>query len=186
MAAGSEHQQVVTQIKEQNAVSDHNHRAALARAAGTTARGAGCAVTATGEPVQRLHHRLVVRRVEAGGGLVQEQQGRTGQQLKSDTGSLALPARQPAHRRAGMVTQPELGDDLPDPAAPLLHRRVRGEAQLGAVLQSLADGELTVQRVGLRDVADPATQLVVLGVEIPTGVADHTGICRAEPGERVE
>ncbi len=179
MATRGKHQQVVAQIEKQDTMSDYNHRAALAH-------GAVPAVAAAGEPVECLHHRLVVRRIEAGGGLVQKQQGRTDQQLQSNAGPFALPSRQPAHRRVGMVTQPELGNDLSDPAAPLVRCRVRGKAQLSATLQGLADGELAVQRVGLRDITDPATQLVVFGVEIPTGVADHAGICRAEPGECVE
>ncbi len=179
VATGCKDQQIVTKIKKKHTVSHHNHRAAC-----TGSRGG--AVAAPGESVQRLHHRLVVRRIQAGGRLVQEQQCRTGEQLKRDAGPLALAAGEPTDRGVGMVTQSQLDDDLADPGAPLVRGGVRREAQLRAVLQGLADGQLAVQRIGLRDVTDPAAQLVVLGIEIPARIADRAGIGRAESGERVE
>ncbi len=85
-----------------------------------------------------------------------------------------------------MLGQAELGEDLVHPRAALLFGGVRGEAQLGAELQRAADTERGVEQVLLRNVADAAAELVVLGVHVPPGVAHRTLVGRAETGEGVE
>ncbi len=85
-----------------------------------------------------------------------------------------------------MLGQAELGKDLVHPRAALLLGGVRGETQLGTELQRAADTERGVEQVLLGNVADAATQLVVLGVHVPPGVTHRTLVGRAETGEGVE
>ena len=124
--------------------------------------------------------------IEPGGRLVEEQQGRFGQQFPRDVGPLELPARQLGEARARVPGQAKLAEDLIDTAVPLAGAGVGGEADLSGILQGLAGGQPGVQGAFLRDQADAAPQLGVLPVQVPVVIEHDAGVRRAQSGQRAE
>lgn len=139
-----------------------------------------------GEAAQQLHDVAVHARVEAGGRLVEEDQGGLGQQLQGDRDALALAAGEGGDLLLLVDVELQLAEDLVDPGLPLGLRGVRGEAELGRVLEGLLDGQLLVQDVVLRDQTDALPQLGELLVEVPVVVEDVALVGGAVAGERLE
>ena len=83
LAAGGEDEDLVGPVDVGFVVGDHHDRAPRVRA-----------VRAVGEPGQQLHDVAVELGVQAGGGLVEEQQAGLGQQLDGGGHALALTARE--------------------------------------------------------------------------------------------
>src|SRR6202035_866364 len=94
--------------------------------------------------------------VQAGGGFVEVDQSRVGQQLDGDADALALPAGKVAHaclaqslrvHRDGV----EHGVDL---ATAYLRGDAPGQAQSSGIFQRLVDCQRQVQDVRLRDISE--------------------------------
>ena len=125
-----------------------------------------------GEIGEQLDQRRRVVGGETAGRLVEEQDDRIGDELERDVDALALPAGE--HLLLGLADL-EVRDALEaemrergllDAAIDLLVRVVGREAELRGVVHGLEDGELGVDDVVLRDVADRAAEGVVDGVEV--------------------
>ena len=139
-----------------------------------------------GQLAQFLHDLLVQGRVEAGRGLVEEQQGRLGEQFQGDRDTLALPAGQRVDALLGPLGEIERVEDLRDPLAAFLARYVVGEPQRGGETQRPPDGELAVQDVVLRHEADAVAQFGVVGVQVAPVVVHRALVRRAQPGHRAQ
>ena len=72
---GCQKQHLIAQLETSEGMRHDQHRA-----------------SAVGELAEELHHRSLVSGIEAGSGLVQEEQRRLGQEFERDTRSLALTA----------------------------------------------------------------------------------------------
>ncbi|SCF76177.1 hypothetical protein GA0115255_105493, partial [Streptomyces sp. Ncost-T6T-2b] len=167
--AGRHHEELVADRQLGDRVRDHEHRAAV-----------------VGEAAQQLHDIAVHARVEAGGRLVQEDQRRLGEQLQGDRDALALAAGERGDLLVLVDVELELGEDLGDPGLALGLGGVRGEAELGRVLEGLGDGQFLVQDVVLRDQTDALAQLGELLVQVSVVVEDVTLVGGPVAGERLE
>ncbi|RSS62148.1 hypothetical protein EF918_31455 [Streptomyces sp. WAC06614] len=139
-----------------------------------------------GEVAQRVHHGAVHAGVQAGGGLVEEQQGGLGQQFQGDGDPLALAAGEAVHGLSGALFQAEFADDLVDAGLAFGAGGVLREAEFGGVRQGAADGELGVQDVVLGDQADPAAQFGVVAVEVAAVVEDGAPVGGTQSGQGAE
>ncbi|GAB3894005.1 hypothetical protein GCM10029964_071670 [Kibdelosporangium lantanae] len=102
-----------------------------------------------GETAQGPHHRLVHPGVQAGGGFVEEQQGRAGEQFQGHARTFALPTGQRADPLVRLAGETQFRDHLVDPAVTVPGGGVGGEPQFGGVAQGTAYGQLRVQDVVL-------------------------------------
>jgi len=100
-----------------------------------------------GERAQCPHQLRAARRVEAGGRLVEEEQGRLGEQLRRDRGPLALAAGQFADR------DERTADQLKGPQHHV-DRRAGHAAQRRGVAERAGERQREVNDVVLGDVAD--------------------------------
>ena len=147
-----------------------------------------------GQLLHAVHDVLFELHVQAGGGLVQEEHGRLGQQLKRDVDPFLLA---PGQRRGrgvrgrlravlrGLV-ELELVEDLLDPDAALLVRGVTGESQLGRVAEGAARGQMGIDDILLGHQADPVPQFGVMRVEIAVVVQDRALGRGRHPGQGAE
>ena len=119
-----------------------------------------------GELAQHRHHLAVQRGIQARGGLVEDQQRRTGQQFHRHRGAFALATGEPVDSCLRVRRQLEFVEHLRDHLAPILLGGVRRQPQLGRVAQRLLDGELAMHDVVLRHHADTTAQRRVLGVDV--------------------
>lgn len=166
---GREDQQAVAAFEVEHAVGDDDDRAAVVR-----------------EVAQHVHHRAVHAGVEAGGGLVQEEQGRLGEQFQGDGDAFALAAGEAVDGQVGALFEAEFTDHLVDPGLAFGLGGVLREAQFGGVGEGAPDGELGVQDVVLRDEADTAAQLGVVAVEVAPVVQDGAPVGGAQAGQCAE
>lgn len=109
------------------------------------------------ERLERAHQLKRARGIEPRRRLVEEQHRRVGQQLDADADATLLAAGAPAvlrvaDARVGALLEAQLADDLVDDAVAVTRRRGRREAQVGRVLQRLADRQRGQQDVLLHDV----------------------------------
>ena len=139
-----------------------------------------------GQAGHHLHHGLVQAGVQAGRGLVEEQQRRFGEQLERDIDALLLAAGQRRRARLGVLPKRQLAQHLVDPAGPFGRAGVPGEPELGRVSQRAARGQLGVQDVVLGHQADPVPQLRVVGVQVAAVVQDRARGGRPHPGQGAE
>ena len=168
-AARRHHQELVADGELGHRVGDHQDRAAV-----------------VGEAAEQLHDVAVHARVEARGGLVQEDQRRLGEELQGHRDALALAAGEGGDLLLLVDVQLELAQHLVDALLALVLGGVGGEAQLGRVLQRLLDGQLLVQDVVLRDQTDALAQLGELLVQVPVVVEDVALVGGPVAGERLE
>ena len=103
---------------------------------------------------QQVHDITVQLGVQSGGGLVEEQQAGACQQLDGGGDPLALASGELLDPLVHMRGQVEVLQDLSDALAPFGLGDVLGEAQLGRVLEGLADSEGGVNDVALGDHTD--------------------------------
>ena len=82
---------------------------------------------ALAEPAQQTHDVGRGRRIEPGGGFVEEEEAWPGQQLHGDTGPLALAAGQRTDRHLGPISQVEVTHGLLHYPVRLSRRRARGQ-----------------------------------------------------------
>ena len=142
---------------------------------------------AIGQVAEQLHHLRLGAGVQAGGGLVQEEQPRLGEQLDAHGHPLALAAAQGGDQVVLAVLQPQLTDDLHDPLMALLFGGIGGHSQLGGIVQRLVNGQLAVDDVLLGDVAHLAAVLVHVGIQVLAVDQDHRflAVGRVEAGQGV-
>ena len=133
-----------------------------------------------------LHDRLVQAGIQAGSRLVEEQQGRLGQQLLGDVDPLELPAGQTVGAGVRVLGQAELAHHLVDPDVTFGRLGVGREAKLGRVLQRAASGQLGVQDAFLRDQSDAIAEFVVVLVQVTVVVQHGAGVGGAHPGQGAE
>ena len=160
LAARRQQQHLIADVEVGEGVGDHQHHA-----------------TGVGQLPQHRHDLPVQRGVQAGGGLVEDQQRRPGQQFERHRRALALPAGQLVDPGVEVLGHLELFENLGDDLFAVGLRGVRRQPQLGGVHQGLPDGELAVHHVVLRDHADSASQRGVFGVDVVAFEADRAG-CR--------
>ena len=86
-------------------------------------------------------------RIEAVGGLVEDEHPRVTEQRRCETEPLAHPEREPLHPPIGGVTEADLLEDLGDPAL----RKAGGDGQDAQVISCPTPG---VEAGGLQDRAD--------------------------------
>ena len=168
-AARDQHEQAVTHVQVNHAVRDDDHGPAV-----------------LGQPAHQLHHGLVQPGVQAGRGLVQEQQGRLGEQLERHVDPLLLAARHGRGPGVAVRGERKLVDDLIHPALTFRPGGVTGKPQLGSVTERPLRLELVVQDVVLRDQADPVPQLRVVGVQVAVVVQDGALGRGSRAGQRAE
>ena len=101
-------------------------------------------------------------RIDAGGGLIEDQQGRFVDHRHRERQALPLAERQGRRQRVQHVEQLETASDLLDASR---DRLLRQAEQAGVEVEVLPHGQLAVEREGLRHVADAAAGLEVLGVD---------------------
>ena len=169
LAARHQDQEPVADAQVGDAMRDHDDRPAV-----------------LGQPGHHLHHGLVQPGVQAGGGLVEEQQRRLCEQLERDVDALLLAAGQRRCACLGMLRERQLAQHLVDPAGSLGRARVPREPELGRVPQRAARGQLGVQDVVLGHQADPVAQLRVVGVQVAAVVEDHACGGRPHSGQGAE
>ncbi len=104
------------------------------------------------------HEPLFHPRVEAGGGLVEEEHARPDEQFGADGHPLALAAAQLMDGLIAHRLQPERLDGGVHQGRPLLVAQVRGQAEQGGVGQAAGHGQLRVEDVVLGHVADVVAQ----------------------------
>lgn len=139
-----------------------------------------------GEVAQHVHHRAVHAGVEAGGGLVQEEQGGLGEQFQGDGDAFALSAGEAVDGLVGALFEAEFTDHLVDPGLAFGLGGVLWEAQFGGVGEGAPDGELGVQDVVLGDESDAAAQFGVVAVEVAPVVEDGAPVGGAQAGQCAE
>ena len=103
---------------------------------------------------QQVHDVTVQLGVQAGGGLVEEQEAGACQQLDGGGDPLALASGELLDPLVHVRGQVKILQDLGDALAPLGLGHVLGEAQLSGVLEGLADSEGRVDDVALGDHTD--------------------------------
>ena len=135
------------------------------------------------------HHDLVVqRRIQARGRLVEDQQGRPGEQLEGHRGAFALTAGQLVDPGVGVLGQVEFLEYLRDDLGAVGFAGVGRQPQFGGVAQRLVHRQLAVHDVVLGDHADPAAQRRVFGMDVVTLEGDRAGARRGvtgdQPGQR--
>lgn len=167
--ARGQDQQPVADVEAEDAVGDHDDGAAV-----------------VGEASQHVHHRAVHARVEAGGGLVQEEQGGFGEELQGDGHPFALAAGEAVDGLGGALVEAEFADHLVHPPPAFGLRGVLREAQFGGVHEGAPDGELGVEDVVLRHEPDAAAQFGVVAVEVAAVVEDGPPVGGAQAGEGAE
>ncbi len=117
-----------------------------------------------GEAAQRGHDLPVERRVEAGGGFVEDQQRRSGEQFEGDRRAFALPPGEAVDPGAGVLGELEFAEHPGDHLVAVGTGGVRWQPQFGGVAEGLTDGELPVEHVVLGNETDPGAQRLVFGV----------------------
>jgi hypothetical protein len=141
------------------------------------------AAATLGQLLEQEHDRLLIAGVESRRRLVEEEQGRLGQQLQSDARPLPLPAGETGDHHVGPVGEAQFGHHLVHPAGAFRGRHVQREAQFRRELERPSERELGMEDVLLGHVADAAAQLVVGGVEVAPVVEDRSRGRRLEPVE---
>ena len=126
---------------------------------------------AVGQLPQQAHDVEGVFARESGGGLVEEEQPRRGEELLREVDPLALPAGDAlglfvADDGVGHMLDLERGEHLADAPVDLLVGEVGGEAEFGRRKERLVDGEVGVDDVFLRDVTDALAEGVEVVVEV--------------------
>ena len=164
---GDQHQQPVASAQVGHRVGDHDDRAAV-----------------VSQVAHLLHDRFVQARIQTGGGFVQEQHRRFGQQLQGDVDPFELATGELVGPGVSVLGQPQLAHHLIHPGVALGGLDVGREAQLGAVLQRPPGGQLGVHDAVLRHQPDLGPQLGVVLVQVAVVVQHHTAVGRAHPGRR--
>ncbi len=103
---------------------------------------------------EERHHPGLEPRIHPGGGLVQEEQAGTPQQLTRDAGAAPLAAGERVHPRAGVLVERQLVEDALDGGIDLLGGGVLGQPQARGEAERLPHLEQPVDDVLLRHVAD--------------------------------
>ncbi len=122
-----------------------------------------------GEPDEERPEIVACDRVDAGRGLVQDQEFRLVQDRDRQRQALLHAERQGVGELVRGLVQVEALDDVGDAGSTFFGRQPE---QAGVQLQVLPDGQLLVEREGLAHVADPAAGLDVLGID---GLAEQRG-----------
>ena len=124
---------------------------------------------------QQVHHVTVQLGVQPGGGLVEEQEAGAGEQLDGGGDPLSLTAGELLDALVHMRGQIEVLQDLGDALTPFGLGDVLGEAQLGGVLERLADSEGGVDDVALGDHTDLVAHDRIVLVDIQS-VEEHLAL----------
>jgi hypothetical protein len=119
-------------------------------------------------------------RVQADGGLVEEEHARRVQEAARDLQASAHAAREGHHRRAAALPQPDHLEHLAHPAG---DERGVDAVELGVQAQVLLGGEVAVERRVLEDEADVAPDVVALAHDV---VAGDARAARRRLGQRAQ
>ena len=171
LAARGDQEQLVAGVEVGQHVRHHDHHAA-----------------GVGQLAQHRHDLVVQRRIQTRRRLVEDQQGRPGEQLECDRGPFALTTGQLVDPGIGVFGQVEFVDYLGDDLGAVGFCGVGRQPQFGGVAQRLVNRELAVHDVVLGNHADPAAQRRVFGVDVVALEGDRAGARRGvagdQPGQR--
>ena len=142
-------------------------------------------VSSVGQMAQREHHLLLQTGVQPGGGFIEEEQARLGEQLDGDTDSFALSSTETADCLAPLPDHLHLLQHEIDSLLDLRCRRIGREPELGGVAKDLLDTQLPVDDVILWDVSDRRAVEVEVAVEV-VSIDEHPSLGTIAPVERTQ
>ncbi len=130
--------------------------------------------------VDQVPHRQAAAGVEAGGGLVEEQDHRAGDEAHRDVEPASHAAREARHHPVGGVAQLEALEQLARPGAGLA---VRHPEEAPDQLEVLGGGEPLVHRRVLAREADARADASGVGVDVDAVDRGAAAVCSEERGE---
>src|SRR5581483_2182651 len=120
----------------------------------------------------KLHQPALQPGIESGCRFVEEENAWLMEELGSDRYALALSARDEVDQDVSSFAQLQPLENLLDSSGPLEGCEVEGQAKLGGVVEGLSHGQLAVNDVELRDVANlgqPSLQRLAAGQDESSG-----------------
>jgi hypothetical protein len=131
-----------------------------------------------GEAAKQPQQLAGARWIEARRRLVQEEDIGASQQLDGDAGALALTAGQGPHPHAGALREVQRRERTVDRGVDLGRRMRLRQAQGGRVAQRALKGQLQVDDVVLRHVAEQPAEAVEVPVQVDSVESHRTAVGR--------
>ena len=123
---------------------------------------------------------------EAGRRLIKEERPRIGEELDGDAGALALPAAERADPNVGVVTETNVVERRADDLIDLGRGCCGRQSQSSCITERVAKGEVGVNDVVLRHIADHAPELPQIGLQVDAVVTDRSLAGPSDPGHRLQ
>ena len=166
-ATGGENEQLVTDIEVGELMGDDDDRPPPVR-----------------QVAELLHQDAGDTGVEAGGGLVEKEQGRLCEQLGHDVRAFAFSPGELVERCLVAMGDPQLGQQIVDSRPRFRRGDIDREPEPSRVLERRADGELAVEHVLLGHEPDAVLELGIVLVQVATAVQHLALVSRPQPGQR--